>query len=53
MALRASGQKHDNANSLYPNAADGLDGMNFITQCVASSTQDGTWVSLKHPACRS
>jgi predicted dehydrogenase len=53
MALRATGQKHDNAGSLYPNVADGLDGMNFITQCVASSKQNGAWVSLKHPACRS
>ena len=24
-------------NTLYPNVADGVDGMNFITQCVASS----------------
>ncbi len=53
MALRASGAKHDNAGSLYPNAADGLDGMNFITQCVASSQKDGAWLSLRHPLCRS
>ena len=53
MALRAAGQKHDNAGSLYPNVADGLDGMNFITQCVASSKENGAWVSLKHQACRS
>ena len=40
-------------NTLYPNVFDGVDGMNFITQCVASSKQDAAWVSLKHAACRS
>ena len=50
---RASGQKVDAANSIYPNVGDGVDGMNFITQCVASSKQNGAWLSLKHPLCRS
>jgi predicted dehydrogenase len=49
---RAAGQKVDAANSIYPNIADGVDGMNFITQCVASSKQDGKWVSLKHSLLR-
>ena len=53
MAARASGQKIDSSKSLYPNVADGVDGMNFITQCVASSKQDGHWLSLKHALCRS
>jgi predicted dehydrogenase len=53
MAKRLSGGKFDTANSLYPNVADGVDGMNFITQCVASSKQNGAWLPLKHPACRS
>jgi predicted dehydrogenase len=53
MAARAGGQKVDSSKSLYPNVADGVDGMNFITQCVASAKQDGHWVSLKHPLCRS
>ncbi len=52
MARRAGGQKIDSANSLYPNVADGVDGMNFITQCVASSKEDGAWKSLRHPLCR-
>jgi predicted dehydrogenase len=52
MALRASGQKFDAVNSLYPNVADGVDGMNFITQSVASSAAGGAWKSLKHPLCR-
>jgi predicted dehydrogenase len=53
MARRASGQKFDGGNSLYPNVADGVDGMNFITQCVASSRDGGAWKSLKHSLCRS
>jgi predicted dehydrogenase len=53
MARRAAGQRFGGANSLYPNVADGVDGMNFITQSVASSGQNGAWLSLKHPLCRS
>ncbi len=52
MVKRAAGQKFDNDHSLYPNVADGVDGMNFITQCVASSKDGGAWVSMKHPAQR-
>jgi predicted dehydrogenase len=52
MVARAEGKKVDAARSLYPNVADGVDGMNFITQCVASSRQDGHWLSLKHSLCR-
>jgi predicted dehydrogenase len=52
MVKRAAGQKFDGQNTLYPNVADGVDGMNFITQCVASSKEGGAWKSLKHPACR-
>jgi hypothetical protein len=26
--------------------------MNFITQCVASSAENGAWRPLKHPLCR-
>jgi predicted dehydrogenase len=53
MVARACGKKFDGANSVYPNVADGVDGMNFITQCVASSAEDGAWKTLKHPLCRS
>lgn len=48
MVKRASGQKVDSSNSLYPNVQDGVDGMNFITQCVASSRENGHWLPLKH-----
>ena len=53
MIARASGSKVDDSKSLYPNVADGVDGMNFITQCVASSAEDGAWKSLEHPLNRS
>ncbi len=46
MAARASGKSIDSAQSLYPNVADGVDGMNFITQSVASSKQNGQWMPL-------
>lgn len=53
MVARASGGTFDGANSLYPNVHDGVDGMNFITQCVASSGENGAWKTLKHASCRS
>jgi predicted dehydrogenase len=53
IAKRAGNQEFDAAKSIYPNVADGVDGMNFITQCVASSKQNGAWLSLNHPLCRS
>ncbi len=53
MAVRATGGKFNGAGSLYPNVADGVDGMNFITQCVASSAENGGWKPLKHALCRS
>jgi hypothetical protein len=52
MLARAGGKKVDSSHSLYPNVADGVDGMNSITQSVASSQRDGAWLSLKHPLCR-
>ena len=53
MVARAEGKKVESGKSLYPNAADGVDGMNFITQCVASARQEGHWLPLKNPLNRS
>ena len=44
---RAEGKSFDGRNTLYPNVADGVDGMNFITQCVASSADNGAWKPMK------
>jgi predicted dehydrogenase len=52
MIKRASGESFSLTDTVYPNIADGVDGMNFIQQCVASSQQDGAWLSLAHPAQR-
>jgi predicted dehydrogenase len=52
MCKRAGGQKFETLDTLYPNVFDGVDGMNFVTQCVASSGQGGAWMTLKHAACR-
>ena len=53
MIARAEGKPYGGHHTLYPNVADGVDGMNFITQSVASSQEGGAWKSLKHPLCRS
>ena len=52
MIKRAAGEEVNDDRSVYPNVADGVDGMNFITQSVASSQQEGQWLSLKHELCR-
>lgn len=52
MVARATGQKFEHIHTPYPNVYDGVDGMNFITQCVASSRENGHWRSLKHPLCQ-
>src|SRR5690606_6014252 len=46
MAKRAAGEKLERKDTIYPNVYDGLDGMNFITQCVASSDQGGAWLPM-------
>ena len=42
----------ERVDTLYPNVNDGVEGMYFIEQCVASSAQNGAWVSMKHPRAR-
>lgn len=49
---RATGEKVSATDTIYPNVADGVDGMNFIQQSVASSQQNGAWLPLKHTAAR-
>jgi predicted dehydrogenase len=48
----SSGKTIERVNTLYPNVHDGVEGMHFIEQCVASSSQNGAWVSMKHPRAR-
>ena len=52
MVERAEGKSVEKTNTIYPNVHDGVEGMYFIQQCVASSEQDGAWLPLKHAAAR-
>ncbi len=52
MAKRAGKQSFESRDTLYPNVYDGVDGMNFIAQCVASSRENGHWLKMSHPAQR-
>ncbi len=52
MILRAEGKKFDQAASIYPNVNDGVEGMYFIQQSVASSKENGAWLPLKHKRAR-
>jgi predicted dehydrogenase len=52
MILRITGQEFDRVNTIYPNVCDGVEGMYFIQQCVASSKQDGAWLPLRHRLAR-
>ena len=52
MIKRATGEKFSQTETIYPNICDGVEGMYFIQQCVASSAQNGAWVPAKHPLAR-
>jgi hypothetical protein len=52
MVARAEGKKLERRDTVYPNVYDGVEGMYFIQQCVASSQQNGAWLPMKHAAAR-
>lgn len=52
MAKRAKGEPFERRDTVYPNVYDGLEGMYFIQQCVASSSEGAAWLPLKHDAAR-
>ena len=52
MALRAAGKKFEATATVYPNINDGVEGMYFIQQSVASSAEGGAWLPLKHARAR-
>jgi predicted dehydrogenase len=52
MALRATGKSFERVNTIYPNVNDGVEGMYFIQQCVASGGEKGAWLPLKHQRAR-
>jgi len=52
MILRAEGKSFEKVNTVYPNVNDGVEGMYFIQQAVASSKQNGAWLPLLHKRAR-
>ena len=52
MEARAAGKKFESVNTIYPNVYDGVEGMYFIQQSVASSQDNGAWLPLKHKRAR-
>ena len=42
----------ERTETVYPNIHDGVEGMFFIEQSVASSRADGKWLPLRHPLAR-
>ena len=52
MVKRANGEKFEMVNTVYPNVYDGVEGMLFIAQCVASSKQNGAWLPFRHKKSR-
>lgn len=52
MIKRATGESFEKRDTVYPNIYDGVEGMYFIQQCVASSKENGAWLPLLHEAAR-
>ena len=52
MVAAAMGAAVETKDTVYPNIHDGVEGMYFIEQSVASSKADGAWLPLKHPLAR-
>jgi predicted dehydrogenase len=47
MIAHARGQQCTEGHSLYPNVVDGVEGVQFVAQCVASSQDDAAWKALE------
>jgi len=52
MIKRATGSDFEKVDTVYPNVNDGVEGMYFIQQCVASSRENGAWLPLRHDRAR-
>ncbi|MCH2211444.1 MAG: Gfo/Idh/MocA family oxidoreductase [Fuerstiella sp.] len=52
MINRASGAAVEPKDTIYPNVYDGAEGMLFIEKSVASSADNGAWVSCNYPGSR-
>jgi predicted dehydrogenase len=47
IGARTCGQLWPVSPGLYPGVADGVEGMSFVTACVASAHNDGVWTALE------
>ena len=52
LELALTGKPFEPVDTVYPNVRDGVEGMFFIEQAVASSKADGAWLPLAHPLAR-
>lgn len=52
MVAHGQGAKIDQSDTVYPNVHDGVEGMLFIQQSVASSGQGGAWLPMKYDQAR-
>jgi predicted dehydrogenase len=52
MIDRAMNREYERRHTVFPNVYDGVEGMYFIQQCVASSAENGAWLPLKHECAR-
>jgi predicted dehydrogenase len=52
MAAAIAGEAFEKVDTIYPNICDGVEGMFFIEQSVASSKADGAWLPLAHRLAR-
>ena len=52
MRSREAGEEVEQRDTLYPNVHDGVDGVNFIEQCVASSADGSNWRNFSHQSQR-
>jgi len=52
MIKRATGEPFETKDTIYPNVYDGVEGMYFIQQCVASSSENAAWLPMKHEMAR-
>ncbi|MFV1965638.1 MAG: Gfo/Idh/MocA family protein [Pirellulaceae bacterium] len=52
MIARAANESFDGKNTIYPNVYDGVEGVYFIEQCVASHRDNAAWKPLRHPLAR-
>ncbi|QDT38043.1 Gfo/Idh/MocA family protein [Stratiformator vulcanicus] len=52
MIARATGEAFERTDTLYPNVYDGVEGMKFISQSVASNRENGSWVDFAYEKAR-